>query len=277
MGTMGTGVRPVQRGAAATVLLCAVLVAPAAQGQTLAGCGAKSFATGLVLRARDGATLELADGREVRLAGVVAPVGLDGDPVAAERATVALHALAAGHGVTLLGRAGSADRYARIPAQVIVAGDADRWIQAALVRAGAVRVAPGAGDPDCAASLLREEQPARTARSGLWGDPRFGVQEASDAATLLAAAGRFAVVEGFVERIGQSGASLFLDFGQRYRDAFTIVIPRGVQAAIAAAGIDPRGLSGKRVRARGVIYSRGRPALEIRTPAALELLEADRI
>jgi len=40
--------------------------------------------------ARDGATLRLSDGREVRLAGVIAANDLDGDQGAAVRATAAL-------------------------------------------------------------------------------------------------------------------------------------------------------------------------------------------
>jgi endonuclease YncB( thermonuclease family) len=239
------------------------------------GCAGEPFAAAQVLRARDGATIELADGREVRLAGVVAPAILDGDAAAAERAAIALHALTAGRSVTLFGLAATPDRYARLRAQVAVDGNVAHWVQAVLVRAGVLRVAPGTGDPDCAAGLLREEREARANRAGLWGDRRFGVQEAGDTAALLAATGRFAVVEGTVERVGQGTASLFLDFGTRYREAFTVVIPRGARAAFAAAGVDPHSISGKRVRARGVIYSWGGPALELRTPAALELVEAD--
>jgi hypothetical protein len=39
--------------------------------------------------------------------------------------------------------------------------------------------------------------------------------------------------------------------------------------------VDLRALSGKRVRARGVLFSWGGPAMELRVPGALELIEAD--
>ena len=68
---------------------------------------------------------------------------------------------------------------------------------------------------------------------------------------------------------------LFLDFGRRFNQDFSIVIPRGARAAFAAAGVDLKALAGKRVRARGVLYIWGGPALELRIPTALEIVGAD--
>jgi endonuclease YncB( thermonuclease family) len=276
----GSGRRTAELRIGALALFGAVCIyVPAASAQELPGCKGTAglAAKAHAVRARDGATIELADRREVRLAGVVAALELDGDPIAAQSAAAALDALVAGRSITLHAAAETHDRYGRSVAQVAVEGDPARWVQAALVRAGALRVAPGTGQPDCAKVLLGEEREARRASSGLWGDRRFGIQEAADRSALLAASGRFAVVEGTIVRIGEAGGSVFLDFAERYRAAFTIVIPRAAQSAFAEAGIDPRALSGKRVRARGVIYRWGGPALEIQVPAALELVGADGI
>jgi hypothetical protein len=89
------------------------------------------------------------------------------------------------------------------------------------------------------------------------------------------AAGRFVMVYGAVGRGGAAGGRLFLDFVRRHREDFTIVIPREAHAAFAAAGVDLGALSGKAVRARGVLFSWGGPAMELRVPWALELIEAD--
>jgi endonuclease YncB( thermonuclease family) len=233
------------------------------------------FATAEAAGARDGITIRLTDGREVRLAGVIAATDLDGDTDAVRRATLALDQKIAGRRITLHGRAEDKDRYGRLLAQVTIEGEAVGWVQAALVTAGALRVAPTPGVLACAQALLVRERAARAARAGLWASDRFAVESADSIMTLTAATGRFAIIEGTVRRIGESGGRLFLDFGTRYTEDFTVVIPRDARAAFAAAGIDLKALAGMRVRARGVLVSWGGPAVEIRLPAALELVAKD--
>jgi endonuclease YncB( thermonuclease family) len=223
--------------------------------------------------ARDGATLRLADGRELRLAGVVAANALDGDAAAAARATDALNEMAAGKSLTLHGRNDVRDRYGRLIAQAAVAGSEPHWLQADLVAAGWLRAAPEASELPCAASLLEVEAQARNGQKGLWQEANFAVMAADDLAGLNAAAGRFAVVEGVVHHIGETASRTYLDFGQRYRKDFTIVIPRAARRGFAAAGIELKSLRGRKVRVRGVLFSSGGPAIEIRRPASLELLK----
>jgi hypothetical protein len=79
-----------------------------------------------------------------------------------------------------------------------------------------------------------------------------------------------------VQRVGESGGRTFLDFGRRYTQDFTIVVPRASQSAFQAAGIDLKAMRGKRVRVRGVLYSFGGPAIEARLPAALEVLDGEK-
>ncbi len=96
---------------------------------------------------------------------------------------------------------------------------------------------------------------------------------ADDLAGLNAATGRFAVVEGVVHHIGETASRTYLDFGRRYTKDFTIVVPRAARRSFAAAGIDLKSLRGQKVRVRGVLFSSGGPAIEIRKPASLELLK----
>jgi micrococcal nuclease len=247
----------------------------AARADGLAACAeaGASFATVTAKSARDGTTIQLSDGREVRLAGVVAANDLDGDEQAARNAAQALARLVAGRTLALHGR-GETDRYGRVTAQVALA-DGERWLQAALVAEGILRVAPEAGEPACSAPLLPFEHKARAARIGLWAEPRFALQKADDLAALNAAAGRFAVVEGIVTRIGEAGGRLFLDFGRRYMEDFTLVVSRDARQTFTSAGIDLKALKGKKVRARGVLFPWGGPAIELRKPAALEIVEGE--
>jgi endonuclease YncB( thermonuclease family) len=264
------------RAFAPALIAAAAFAAPSARAAdgVCAEAGAL-FATAEAAGARDGITIRLADGREVRLAGVIAATDLDGDADAVRRATLALDQKIAGRRITLHGRAEDKDRYGRLLAQVGIEDEAESWVQAALVAAGVLRVAPAPGAPACAQALLARERAARAARAGLWALSRFAVESADSIAVLTAATGRYAIVEGTVRRIGESGGRLLLDFGTRYSEDFTVVIPRDARAAFAAAGIDLKALAGKRVRARGVLISWGGPAVEIRLPAALELVAKD--
>jgi hypothetical protein len=135
-----------------------------------------------------------------------------------------------------------------------------------------LRVAPDAGAPACTEALLVHEHDARAASLGLWADPLFAVQDAGALDDLLAAAGRFAVVEGVIARVGELGRRVFLDFGVRYSRDFTVIVPRAARSAFDAAGVDLMQARGKRVRVRGVLYAWGGPAIEVYGPAALEFL-----
>ena len=258
----------------AATLAFALAFAPARADSPLAACkdAGEPFATVEAAGARDGATIRLADGRELRLAGVIAANDLDGDAEAVRRATAALDALVAGKRLALYGKPDTKDRYGRIVAQVALAEE-PRWIAAELVAAGMLRIAPEAGEPACTDALQTHERSARTAKLGFWAEPRFAVQDAQAIEALNAARGRFAIVEGSVQRVGELGGRTFLDFGRRYTQDFTIVVPRAAQSAFQAAGIDLKAMRGKRVRVRGVLYAFGGPAIEARLPAAIEILE----
>jgi hypothetical protein len=138
-----------------------------------------------------------------------------------------------------------------------------------------VRVGPEAGEPACTEALIAKERAARAAQAGLWTEPRFSVESAGHLAALNAAIGRFAVVEGTVVRVGETASRTYIDFGRRYRESFTIVIPREARAEFRAAGIDLAALRGKRIRGRGVLFSSGGPAIEIRKPASIEIIQGN--
>ncbi len=253
-------------------MLAVMLPAGRAMSSELAAL--KDCAAGLngspveVLGAGDGMTLRLKEGGEVRLAGIVTPTEHDGGADAAQRGVVVLDRLLAGKRAVAYATP-QRDRYGRLVAQVVADG---AWVQAALVRAGMARVMPADHAADCTAALLDAERHAHRTRAGFWGSELFAIERASAVSDLTAAAGRFTLVEANVRRVGESGGRLYLDFGRRFTEDFTIVIPRAAQPAFAAAGMDLRGLAGKRVRARGVLFFWGGPAMELHNPAALELL-----
>jgi hypothetical protein len=217
----------------------------------------------------------LKDGRELRLAGVVAGDDMGEDKAAAVIASE-LNGRVAGKRLTLYGNA-SPDRYGRLVSQAVVGGEEPHWLQADLVSAGFLRVAPELGEIACATPLLNFERQARETQLGLWKEPRFQVEKADHIEAMTAATGRFAVVEGVIHRVGETSSRTYLDFGHRYNEDFTIVIPRSARREFAAAGIDLKSLRGKRVRVRGVLFSFGGPAVEIQKPASLEIIASSGI
>src|SRR5262249_46235864 len=110
-------------------VLLAVSASPAMGSAEPAACRSETIASAMVASAIDGRTLRLADGREIRLAGIEVPP--PGSPPA-EAAKVALAALVEGREVVLRlgtrdakgGATPATDRHGRLPAHVFIDRDA---------------------------------------------------------------------------------------------------------------------------------------------------------
>jgi endonuclease YncB( thermonuclease family) len=267
------------------VVAAALSAAPAAQAQTRAAsktpvagkvspgpdCKLAPVATGTVASVIDGRTLALDDGREVRLAAIeVAPPGEPAGAAAKE----ALETLIAGQPIELRGTAPETDRYGRLFAHVYVARDnKERWIEAELIERGHARVSSRVGERACATALLARERTARAANLGLWADPYYVIRRADDAAAVAAERGRFAIVEGKVLSVRESGATIYVNFGRRWSQDFTVTIAKRNESAFVNAGLEPKRLQGRRVRIRGFVEQRGGPWVEATRPEQIELAE----
>ena len=204
----------------------------------------------------DGIALE--DGRMVRLAGIELGAAPE---------------LAAGTAVTLKRIGAEADRYGRLQAHVFTDDNGtERWFQADLVARGIARVSTRVGDPVCAKRLLGHENSARAARLGLWGEPVYVIGKAEDPAGVLESRGRFALVEGKVVSVRESGGTIYVNFGRRWSEDFTVTIAKRNERMFAAAGLLPKSLSGGRVRIRGWIEERGGPWVEAARPEQIEVM-----
>lgn len=233
---------------AAAMLLALVTHAPSAQA-----CGAGSLGEGYVAAVDDARTLRLADGRKIRLAGI--EWGL---PAGAAR--TALADLALGRPVTLKGSE-TPDRYGRIHAFPSVNGS-ETPIQYALLDRGLAVTGTRIGDTACRKALLARERAARAARLGIWGAGDYRLHQADDPAAILTSLGRFAIVEGRVLSVRDSGSTVYVNFGRRWSEDFTVTIAKRAEADFTAAGLPPRSLTGRIVRVRGVIEERAGPWIE---------------
>jgi endonuclease YncB( thermonuclease family) len=235
-------------------------------------CGGDEIARGIVGKILDGRTFVLDDGREVRLAAIEVP-SLAGDRAehpAGRAAAEALGALAAGDQVVLRRAESGSDRYGRMLAYAYTLRDGDEF----LLHEGFARVG-GRIANSCAGDLLGPEKAAREAKLGLWADPYYEVLNAESPKDALAQRGRFALVEGKVASVRENGPTIYVNFGRRRIGDITVTILKRNERSFAAAGLDLRGLAGRRIRVRGWIEARGgeRTWIEAERPEQIEIAD----
>jgi endonuclease YncB( thermonuclease family) len=241
-------------------------------------CGGDEIARGTVGKILDGRTFVLDDGREVRLAAIeVAPLAGPQDQAdpAGRAAAAALSALAAGDQVVLRRAESGSDRYGRLLAYAYTLRDGDEFLlQRELVAEGLARVGTRIARP-CAGHLLDREKAAREAKLGLWADPYYEVLNAETPKDALAYRGRFALVEGKVASVRESGPTIYVNFGRRRIGDITVTILKRNERSFAAAGLDLPSLAGRRIRVRGWIDARGgeRAWIEAERPEQVEMAD----
>ncbi len=253
------------------VLAAAALSAPAgAQERTVAAatCPLQIIGPATIKAILDSRTFTLVDGREIRLAGIETPA--DGPGTA--DATAALDALLATREITLKRLNMERDRHGRVPAYVFAASD-ERSAQHNLLAAGHARVAAQIGNTACAAELLQAERAARAARLGIWALPHYLIRGAENPAAILAERGRFTLVEGQVLSVRESGGTIYVNFGRRWSEDFTVTVPKRSEKTFIEAGLELKKLSGRRVRVRGTIEERGGPWIEAIRPEQIEIAD----
>jgi len=233
--------------AAVLLTLLTPLTAPAH------ACGSQRLGEGSIAAIEDHRTLSLADGRKIRLAGIEWGV-------AADIARPVLSDLLLGRTIALKGT-GTPDRYGRIHAFASVNGS-ETPIQYVLLDRGLAVAGTRIGDAACRHALLERERSARKARLGIWGSGDYRLHQADDPAAILQSVGRFAIVEGRVLSVRESGNTVYVNFGRRWSDDFTVTIAKRAEATFISAGLSPRSLAGRVVRVRGVIEERSGPWIE---------------
>jgi endonuclease YncB( thermonuclease family) len=247
-----------------------------AQEQPAPACGGDVIVHGLARHAIDGRTFMLDDGREVRLAAVEVPPPESSPGAAAKEA---LDALVGGDDIVLRRADVETDRYGRLVAYAYAERDGDElFAQGELIASGFARVGDHVGSRSCALELLKSENAARAAKLGLWADSHYDVLDAETPTDVLARRGRFALVEGKVVSVRESGATIYVNFGRRWSEDFTVTVLKRNERNFTAAGLDLKGLAGRRIRVRGYIEARGgtgqSPWIEADYPEQIETADA---
>jgi endonuclease YncB( thermonuclease family) len=251
--------------------VCMIMLVAAAGPADAAGCAFEAQGDGHVAAVIDARTFRLADGREIRLAGI--------EPVVSEDATAnrtsALAAILAGRDVTLRADDDTPDRYGREPAFVFLvsskAPPAETLVQGELLAQGEALVSATVTDKACAAVLMAAEATAREAKRGIWADPT-AIKNTESPGDILAGIGRFMVVEGKVLSVRQAGATTYVNFGRNWTRDFAVTISRRVLPSFEAAGISLKSLENRRIRVRGWVEARGGPRIEVLRVGQIEML-----
>jgi endonuclease YncB( thermonuclease family) len=255
---------------------------PLASQPARPACGGATIATGEVARVVDGKTFVLADGREARLAAIEAPPVTPADPneehaAVGLAAKTALEAILLRQSVILKAAGPGFDRYGRLVAEAFVGRDAENWVQYEILTKGYALVAPGGDNATCVTFLRGVERRARADGLGLWGDPYFVMKDAQYPDDILTELGRFALVSGKVISVNESGALVYINFGRRWTESFTVTVAKRNQRAFAAAGLDPKKLAGRQIEVRGFIEERGGPAIEALRPEQIEIVAPETV
>jgi hypothetical protein len=235
----------------------------------------------------------LASAASVRLAGVDAA----GDPVLADGRSLRLVGLAPRQDAAEVARfaagiarwrdielrlvpAGEPDRWGRLPARLVSVPESARGefgdLATMLIAAGAASRLPeaahaGCGVPEPPAAQAKRSAP-RTSPAATAPLPA-GMLDGHDVAALRAHMGRLVAVEGRVASVGERAQRTYLNFSRRRGEAGAIMLPRRIWREMQGAGWTASGLSGKRVRARGILSGQDGLLLDVTSALALELID----
>lgn len=209
----------------------------------------------------------LSDGRVLRLIGL-APRQDDAD---AARFRAGLEPF--GGRTLLLAILGSPDRWGRWPAKLYLPADGPagqrQELVLALTRSGAALPLPESTSSACRAGTDPVQVALRPA------PPPFRPMAINghDLAAVKAQEERYVMLEGRIASIGERSQRTYLNFSRRPGEAASIVVSRAVWRDLKGAGWTTGSLSGKRVRAYGVLSGRDGLLLEATSRAALELID----
>ena len=217
----------------------------------------------------------IAGATQVRLTGIQAPKlplgrkGFKEWPLAKE-AKIALEKLILSKTVRLHYGNARMDRHGRLLAH-LTGPDGD-WIQGAMLRLGMARVYTFPDNRALATDMQTAEASARTAQRGIWGHPFYRIRNA-DPRALAEDIDTFQVIEGRVTGAADVRGVMYLNFGENWRDDFTVRVGRKAARLFKSSKLGPAAYQGKRVQVRGWLKSWNGPMIEASHPEQIVVLE----
>tara|TARA_R110002126_G_scaffold13118_1_gene56225 strand:- start:463804 stop:464700 length:897 start_codon:yes stop_codon:yes gene_type:complete len=153
----------------------------------------------------------------------------------------------------------STDRYGHLRVHAVTQKD-KTWLQAALLTTGHAQLRTRSDWPALITRMQRIESTARIEKIGLWLIPDLSIM---DALKITDEQRGFHLVEGRVHSVAMHKNIVYLNFGDNWREDFTVVVPSTMRRVFAKNGIDIMGKGGEILRVRGWIDSYNGPFIEI--------------
>lgn len=253
-------------------LLCGSLTAQADIRDLLKKSGRQ-----IVIRIIDGDTVVLQDKSRVRLVGIQAPklaIGkkgfrkkFKGWPLAMQ-SKKALSALILDKAVTLYYGGQRRDRYGRSLAHLFL--DNGVWVQGAMLESGMARVYTFPDNRGAVTQMLRREQKARLNDTGIWALDFYRPIDQEKAAEYL---NSFQIIKGRVRGAAKVRATYYLNFGDDWREDFTIMIKSAAARKFIKANLSPENYKGKEIEVRGWLKSYNGPMIEVTHPEQIRQIQ----
>lgn len=151
------------------------------------------------------------------------------------------------------------NRLGQIPAQV-KQEESGLWAQKLLLESGLARAWPSITTAPVWQNLIRAEQVARISQTGLWSDPKFAVQSPEE---VKENPYNMQIVKGVVRSVATIRNNIYLNFGQNWREDFTIMIPTNLRKDMSQKKMSPIDWQGKTIEVRGFVESYNGPMIKI--------------
>lgn len=226
-----------------------------------------------VAEVRSGHTFVLADGREVRLAHIEAPLpplhlAAGSAWLPAEEARQALSRLLAGQHIALRAAEQARDRYGRLLRHAYL--DDGRLLQAVLLHAGHARLVSLPDDAGLAEAMVMAEGEARRDGRGLWAHTDYRVRPAMPDRL---ESDRFQVVIGRIVSANRVRRGAYLNFGRHWKSDVTVRLDESAASLLEETTGPIESLAGRRVLLRGWVREKDGPLIEMTDHRLIEFLD----
>jgi len=260
----------------ASLGLCALLplVLSVSARADASGCPASGAARASVRSVTERLEIGLADGRQLRLAGLEAPDATPDDAELGGRSRAFLEAKLAGKEIAFEILSQKPDRWGRFPAMVFAGTDGVSLAEE-LLENGLARLVPDQVRIACETRYQAAEARARKARPGLWQDAYYALLGTQDRDAFAEHAGSFIQAEGKLTDVKAGPTRTYLIFGPRRRGHLVVTVLQRNVKNFENAGLQFKDLIGQTLHVRGLLETRFGPEIEISRPGDLSVMRAE--
>ncbi len=161
------------------------------------------------------------------------------------------------------------DRYGRL---LVQAFQNKGWIQGQMLEKGAALVYGLGLDRGCLAEMQLFEKIGERHKRGLWENEKLPLR-AENIENLAKKVGHFVLIQGKVLSVGDRSRRLYLNFGQKWSQDFTISIAKKGKGAFKGDLLRLMNVEQKTVRIRGVLEERQGPLIRLFDESQITIID----